>query len=189
MQRRCPNCIDYPGRIRQTCSRCGGTGRDISCPKCKGARWEQCWCSTTGLRDIKTVDLARLLPSLAEVENTVTFYDNDTPEYDAAGPAHVLSRAQLTQILQGENAELTSHACETGWSCKVNWLQFETAEKAGHGTTSAFLTAVDAAFPKRSTSGREIQRVGSDAYIYIGSHTYGERSFNWDAGQRTVKTL
>jgi hypothetical protein len=183
---RCPKCLGSGGRVTQTCSKCRGTGRDPNCPKCQGIKSHPCWCTATGLRSVKSVDLSTLLPSLPATKNSVTFYDNDDgPGSNWTAPGHMLSFAQLVDALQTEGAVLSGHNCTKECSCKVNWPQTEPrAESVGYSTTAVTLTVLGST---RDRSAREISRVGPNRYIYIGSDTYGGRSFNWDAGQRALE--
>jgi hypothetical protein len=180
---RCSKCAT--GKIRQTCSICGGGGRDLNCPKCKGVDKRPCWCAEAGLRSVKQVELGSILALLPEVENSIKFYDNDNPYSTTVAPAQVLSYVQLAEVLRRERAYVRGHTCAMKRGCKVNWLQPNVPGAVEHTTTSVLLTAYDSDSSRR-TSGREIHRVGSDQFIDIGSFGDGVREFNWDAGQRAL---
>jgi hypothetical protein len=178
---RCRNCVG--GRRRQSCSTCRGSGRDPNCPKCKGDAWTTCWCTLSGLRSVKHVDLTELLPSLLEVGNSINFYNKETPQADHTGPAHVLSLAQIVRAVGREGVKLSGHECAEG-TCKVNWLRPELAQSAGHSMSCVRLSPLRSS---QSASGWEVRRVGPDRYIYIGSCSYGEQHFNWDAGREALE--
>jgi hypothetical protein len=181
---RCRRCV---GGVLPVCRVCRGTGRDPSCPECNGINRRSCWCSLTGLRDVKCIDLAAFLPSLLEVENSVSFQHDYVPGGNTNRPAAILTLDQVVSALQHLRAEVVGHVCANGYRCKENWLR-AGGESGAHRTTAVLLDVFPNSPDRRRPIGsREIRRVGPSQFICVGSSLRGMHRVTWDAGRGIIE--